>query len=169
LLGQPGLVAMTKPFELRLLPYERFTLVSSQPAGEVLAKLRQATQPRPDGSPAPALPARFVGQVNAQNFWLTQRAAHPNLYLPVLRGEVAATSAGCIIFVQCTLPASTQVLLLFWLGVAAFMVVVYLFSRPNYSHAAFAFLMGGAFYTVSLANFNLQKKASRELLERAIG
>ncbi len=153
-------------FDLRLVPYERFTIVSSQGADEVLAKLRRATAPPNREKTGPL--ARFSGRIGNNEFELYHRVTSPNIYLPVLRGEVMPTSSGCILFVASTMLFSTQVILIFWSAMALFMTGIYVLVKPNYLHASFAFIIGVGFYTISVANFHLQKNISRELLRRAI-
>ncbi|MCU0448222.1 MAG: hypothetical protein MUC97_00060 [Bernardetiaceae bacterium] len=148
-----------------LLPYEEFTLVSAHPAPVVLAKLAAATQPSPTSKTG--LP-RFNGAVTPQEFRLALAVTQPTLYLPLLKGRVEATSAGCIIFAKFSLFRSSQVLFGFGAGLGLFFTGLQIWVRVNYWHAGFVALLSLLFYAVGLVNFNMQKKNSFQLFTKTI-
>lgn len=112
---------------------------------------------------------KFNGQmINDGEFRLSQWVSHPNLFLPILRCRIEPTSSGCLVFVECSLFFSTQVLmsagLLFLFSAALF----FLFVQRDWLYAAAMLIVISLFYLTVLGNYHLQKQISLNLLQRVI-
>ena len=116
---------------MRAWPNQQETLVLPLPAGEVVQRLQQVTQPSAaQEGPLTAGDSAilFNGQVEKQSFRLSQKIARPNNFLPFIVGTLEPTSQGCLLFVQYRLFTMTLAFLMFWLivtlGFGAYLALV---------------------------------------------
>ena len=108
----------------------------------------------------------FNGKVTGNHFELSLIIKRPENFLPIVHGNIEATSTGSIVFLNYTLFFSTRMFLFFW-SVVTILLAFYLIVIPaQYIYAIISFGTGILNYAVAVANFNIQvKKTHEKILE----
>lgn len=148
------------------IPHDRLTWVSAYDKDTLCRKIATAIYRQGEIRMSRH---KFNGlMINDGIFRLSQWVSHPNLFLPLLRCRVEQTSSGCLVFIECSLFFSTQLLmvtgLLFLLAAALYFLLI----QQEWFYAATMFIAKGLFYLTILGNYHLQKQISLNLLQRVI-
>ncbi len=146
---------------MRLIPFERETMVLPADGATVMAFVRQKTQTTAEEATGRV----FKGVVGPDTFTVTLRVTRAQIMIPQVRGEVADTSTGCILFLTYRFFPNTNFFLAFWTVVSFLLALVFLGPAGNYLYGclALAFCIGN--YAVALANFSIHRKQIKAALE----
>ena len=156
---------------MTLLPLKRETLVLPYSAEEVEKKLWLAVFPVKEDEPMPDKIDQlflFNGWVKNRKFKISRRINSPENFLPLMKGTIEQTSLGSLLFVQFSLFFSSIFFLVFWSVVTLFLTFFFIYFYDIALYGAIAFLLGVGNYVVTMANFNIQVKKSRELLNKVL-
>lgn len=153
---------------MTIIPRKRETLILPFPAHQVLGRLSVATQPALLTEPKAGNGIRFIGQISHTHFKISRKINYPQNYLPLIKGNIEATSRGCIIFLKYKLFFSSLFFFLFWTIVTLIMGLAFLLYSQEYVYAAISFGSGIVNYVVTVLNFHKQVKISRKALDEVL-
>jgi hypothetical protein len=148
------------------IPYDRLTWVSAYDKDTLCRKIAMAIYRQDD---IRMNRNKFNGQLIGEGvFHLSQRISHPNLFLPLLRCHIEQTSSGCLVFVECSLFFSTQLLMVTGLLLLLAAALYFILIQQDWLYAATMLIAMTLFYLTILGNYHLQKQISLNLLQRVI-
>lgn len=156
---------------MTLLPLKNETLVLPIAAEDVEKKLWNTVFPVKAGEPMPDKMDElflFNGWVKSRKFKISRRLKSPENFLPLMKGTIEETSLGSLLFIRYSLFFSSNVFLIFWSVITLFLTFFFIYFYGILLYAIIAFVLGVGNYVVALANFNIQVKKSRELLENVL-
>ncbi len=151
---------------MKFLPAESETLILPYSGKEVFERIRQVTRPM-----EPYLPLsvqeedfHFNGVVEVDEFRLSRKITRPNSFLPIIIGNVAPTSKGCLVFLSYKMFSSTLLFIGFWSVITLLIALYFLFYEKLYGYSTIAITVGIINYVIALLNFQKQVKISRQLV-----
>jgi hypothetical protein len=149
-----------------LFPIISETLVLPMPPEEVFFRLQKVT--RPDAEHPVPEDYRFNGVVENDRFRISRRVDAPENYLPLMAGDVEATSMGCIVFLTYRLFFSSFMFLVFWSIITLLLGVFFLVYPKEIHYALLSFGAGFTNYLLTIINFRRQRRMSREVFLRTL-
>lgn len=156
---------------MTLFPLKSETLVLPYSAEEVEKKLWHAVFPVKAGETMPDKIDElflFNGWVKNRKFKISRRINSPENFLPLMKGNIEETSLGSLLFVRFSLFFSSIFFLVFWSVVTLFLTFFFIYFYDVALYGAIAFFLGIGNYAVTVANFNIQVKKSREVLNKVL-
>lgn len=154
-----------------LLPVKRETIVLPFPADEVEKKLWLSIFPVKAGESMPDKRDElflFNGWIKNRKFKISRRLRSPENFLPLMKGNIEETSLGSLLFIRYSLFFSSIFFLIFWSIVTLFLTFFFVYFYGIILYAAISFSLGIGNYVVAVANFNMQVKKSKILLEEIL-
>jgi len=111
---------------------------------------------------------QFNGQVDQNRFRLSLAIQRADTFLPLIKGNIASTKSGCIIFLHYSLFPSSVFLLAFWSLIALLMALFFIFYDRQWIYA-FACLATGIFnYGFSWTYFRSKLKKSQMIFHQML-
>lgn len=153
---------------MTVLPFKRETIVLPFPAEEAAQKLWLYILPvyaealMPDKEDDAFL---FNGWIKDRKFSISRKVKSPQNFLPLIKGEIEETSLGSLVFVRYSLFFSSNFFLVFWSAITLFLTFFFIYFYNILLYALIAFVIGIINYVIALANFNIQVKRSRAILD----
>src|SRR5215813_12578721 len=156
-------------FLSKFIPYEKYVLFTNLTSEQVLKVISEML-----GSQNYA-DALYKGGINGNTFKATRHIKGRNSFLPIIRGNISATSNRTEITITMTLPITTVIFLLVWIGVTGVGCLKVLFpslfnlteeDKPIW-FLPFLFLLIG--YLLTTFSFKSESKKSKEFLEMSLG
>lgn len=154
--------------EFNIFPYYRQTFVSSYSQEEILEKIKEFTKEGLSYRESAVSKHEFNGTVGEDSFQLSRIIHQPNAFLPLLKGKIASTRTGSILFITCEMFYTTKVLLALWSVIPLLFFIVNLFLTNGYFYAILALFFGLFNYIITVANFHRQRKISMEVLSKIL-
>jgi hypothetical protein len=149
-----------------LFPIISETLVLPFAPEVVSARLQRVT--RADAEEVEPEDYRFNGIVESDKFRISRKVDAPENYLPLMAGEVEATSMGCIVFLSYRLFFGSFMFLVFWSVVTLLLGLFFLIYPREIHYALLSFGAGFTNYLLTIINFRRQRRMSREVLMRTL-
>jgi len=145
---------------ISLLPAYEETFVLTLSNEEVAHRIRHVTSMQREEERT----ILFNGWVKEYRFKIGLRHKRPSNYNPIISGKVERTSHGSILFMRYQLMPNLRLMLVFWLLLLVLGSVIISFQYKNV-----AYLLAGAglialVYWIVWSNFQLQRKAARQVL-----
>jgi hypothetical protein len=106
--------------------------------------------------------------VNDDRFEMTVRLRRQQLFFPVIRGRVEATSKGSLIFITYSLFPGTRLLMSFWSIILPLIAVGITVEYKNYLIPAVFGLFVVVMHIVARANFRLHLATTRAMLHKLL-
>lgn len=159
---------------MEYLPFRSETIVLPYGATEVKSRLIKVIKPvrdkhqQKDDEETESSHYVFNGTFENDRFTISQIIKHPENFLPLISGKIDATSVGCIIFLKYRMFFSTNMFLGFWSVVTFLMTLLFVIGYNNYLYATVCFGFGVVNYSIAIANFNIQVKKSKRLLDQVL-
>jgi hypothetical protein len=154
-----------------LLPIKRETIVLPFSAEEVEKKLWLSIFPVKPGESMPDKSDElflFNGWVKNRKFRISRRVRTPENFLPLMKGNIEETSLGSLLFIQYSLFFSSIFFLIFWSVVTFLLTFFFVYFYGIILYGVISFCLGIGNYVVAVANFNIQVKKSKMLLEEIL-
>lgn len=152
---------------ISLLPAHHETLVLPHQAEVMCKVIAAATSNKPFRQPDEST-LSFNGWVKENRFRLSLRGQRANHYLPLVIGQIEATSSGSILFMDYKLFPTTRLLLTGWTVLLILGSLMASYQLKN----IFYFLGGGCgiflLHAIAWSNFRLQLKPTREVFHRLL-
>ena len=145
---------------MEYLPFRSETLVLPYDASELQARLTKVIRPV----------RNKYQQKTGENdeFTISRIIKQPENFLPLITGKIEATSVGCILFLKYRMFFSTNLFLGFWSVVTFLMTLLFVMGYNNYLYATVCFGFGVVNYSIAVANFNIQVRQSKKLLNKVL-
>ena len=156
---------------MTLLPLKTETFVLPISAEEVEKKLWDAVFPVKAGENMPDKADAFFlfnGWVKGRSFRISRRINTPENFLPLMKGNIEETSLGSLLFIHYSLFFSSIFFLIFWSVITIFLTFFFIYFYNIVLYGAIAFGLGMGNYIIAIANFNIQVRKSRELLNKVL-
>ncbi len=106
----------------------------------------------------------LMGSLDEDGFVLGVQLRRPQMFMPVVTGNIEDTSKGSIIFLRYSLPGGTKFLMLFWALVLPLTTAFIAYHYKNY------WILGGGIgalvflFVIAWANFKLHVRTMRNLV-----
>lgn len=158
---------------MEYLPFRSETIVLPYDAAEVKKRLIEVIRP-PQNKHRQAeeeiAPSKYLfnGIFENDQFTISQIIKQPENFLPLISGKVEATSVGCIIFLKYRMFFSTNMFLGFWSVITFFMTLLFVIGYNNYLYATVCLGFGVVNYSIAIANFNVQIRKSKKILDQVL-
>lgn len=165
----------------RWIFYEQQTLVLTFSAEELCEKLSQKTKPiqgttdnfdevyfRRFRERNAGINFYFRGKVTEEKISIYQALNYPEYFLPRIKGTIAETSQGCILFVKYQLFPSSKWFLLLSLFILACIALTFLLVAQNWLNFILVWMIGLGVYTIILSNFHRKVRISQNLLSKTL-
>lgn len=110
----------------------------------------------------------FQGKIGNFSFVLSRKVTQPNNFIPLVNGTIESTSKGSIIFIKYSLFRSSMLFLVFAMGIALIIGLIFILTKSTWLYSITSFALGLASYLVTLLNFNRQVRISHETLLDAL-
>ena len=158
---------------MEYLPFRSETIVLPYEATEVRNRLIKVIRPVSDKyqekkEAIESYPYLFNGVFENDQFTISKIIKQPENFLPLITGKVEATSVGCIIFLKYRMFFSTNMFLGFWSVVTFLMTLLFIIGYNNYLYATVCLGFGVVNYSIAIANFNVQVRQSKKLLNQVL-
>jgi hypothetical protein len=150
---------------ISIYPYESETLVVSLKREEIFLRLAKGIS---NGEVERGIPKTLQGWVNDDRFEMTVRLRRQQLFFPVIRGRVEATSKGSLIFITYSLFPGTRLLMSFWSIILPLIAVGITVEYKNYLIPAVFGLFVVVMHIVARANFRLHLATTRAMLHKLL-
>lgn len=150
---------------MRLLPFEKETVVMAVPPAAIAAALlgKTSTSPLEGGRSK-----RFTGTVTEGYFTLSLRETKPQNFIPQVSGIIEETSTGSLIFIKYRFFRATRIFLIFWCVLTFFLTLIFLGPGNNYLYGCLSLAGCVANYLIALANFEVHLKHTRKALHKVL-
>ena len=161
-------------FDMEYLPFRSETLVLPYDASELQARLTKVIRPvrnkyqQKTGEDVDSSDHLFNGVFENDEFTISRIIKQPENFLPLITGKIEATSVGCILFLKYRMFFSTNLFLGFWSVVTFLMTLLFVIGYNNYLYATVCFGFGVVNYSIAVANFNIQVRQSKKLLNKVL-
>ena len=159
---------------MEYLPFRSETVVLPYDAAEVKNRLIRVIKPVRDKyqqkteEKTGSSQYLFNGTFENDRFTISQIIKQPENFLPLISGKIESTSVGCIMFLKYHMFFSTNMFLGFWSVVTFLMTLLFVIGYNNYLYATVCFGFGVVNYSIAIANFNVQVKKSKRLLDQVL-
>ena len=151
---------------MEFLPFRSETIVLPYDAKEVRNRLIKVIKPvKSENQSSYYL---FNGIFENDQFRISKIIRQPENFLPLISGKIEATSVGCIIFLKYRMFFSTNMFLGFWSVLTFLMTLLFIIGYSNYLYATVCLGFGVANYSIAIANFNIQIRQSKKLLNKVL-
>lgn len=154
-----------------LLPLKRETIVLPFSAEEVEKKLWFHIFPIKPGETMPDKRDELFllnGWIKDRKFKVSRKLRSPENFLPMMQGSIEETSRGSLLFIQYNLFFSSIFFLIFWSVITLFMTFFFIYFYGILLYGVISLLLGVGNYVVAVANFNIQARKSRAVLEEIL-
>ena len=159
---------------MEYLPFRSETLVLPYDAAEVKGRLSKVIRPvknkyqqkTSEGIESPDF--LFNGVFEDDQFTISRIIKQPENFLPLISGKIESTSVGCIVFLKYRMFFSTNMFLGFWSVVTFLMTLLFVIGYNNYLYATVCLGFGVVNYSIAIANFNVQLRQSKKLLNQVL-
>ncbi|AWW33173.1 hypothetical protein DN752_13050 [Echinicola strongylocentroti] len=156
---------------MKYLPHHSEVLVSSMTCEDVIARLESVTKD------VDYLSGTLVGQqeeqlfngkINEDSFRLSKVVKRADSFLPLIKGKIEPTRAGCIIFLDYQLFPGASFFMVFWSIVTLVMGMFFLFGQeePMFAAVSFAVGLGNVFFAWS--HFKRKVKKSQQIFHKML-
>ena len=149
---------------MRLIPFERETIVSSAKAASIIALLKVETKSEASAGKGFA----FTGLVYEGSFRVSVNVAKPQNFIPLAEGSVDQTSSGSLIQIKYRLFPSTRFFLAFWCLLTFLLTLIFLGPANNYLYGCLSLTGCVANYLIALANFDVHLKQTQKALHKVL-
>lgn len=110
----------------------------------------------------------FNGKIKANSFFISEKVAKADSFLPLIAGKLESTKKGSILFLDYRFFPSTVFFLGFWSVITALLTVFFLVVHQNWVYSLASFSVGAINYLFALSNFKRKVKKSQELLHQML-
>lgn len=161
--------------------YEQQTLVLTFSAEELCERLSQKTKPiqgsqdnfdeiyfRRFRERNVGTDFYFRGKVTEEKIAIYQALNYPEYFLPRIKGTIAETSQGCILFLKYQLFPSSKYFLLLSLFILMSIAFTFLLIAQNWLNFILVWVIGLGVYAVILSNFHRKVRISQNLLHKTL-
>ena len=159
---------------MEYLPFRSETIVLPYDVAELKHRLKKVIRPvknkyqQKTSEGAGSSGFLFNGVFKNNEFTISKIINQPENFLPLITGKIEATSVGCIVFLKYRMFFSTNMFLGFWSAVTFLMTLLFIIGYNNYLYATVCFGFGVANYSIAIANFNVQLRQSKKLLDKVL-
>lgn len=152
-----------------LLPLHTEILVSSLKCGEVVRRLDAVTR---DVNFLDVedyhSEKKFNGKVNSDHFHLSLEVDSGDSFLPLIKGKIEPTKAGCIIFLEYKLFPGSIFFLYFWMIVTTLMGLFFLFVEQEWLFSMLSFGVGIGNLAFAWSHFNRKVIKSQKIFHEML-
>ncbi|WP_114752376.1 hypothetical protein [Pleomorphovibrio marinus] len=146
-------------------------LVSRLEADQVLERVSSATE-QEDGMsysiPQTGSSFLFTGKIKGYSFFISEKVAKADSFLPLVAGKLEPTNKGSILFLDYRFFPSTIFFLGFWSVVTALLTIFFLVVHQNWLYSLLSFFIGAINYLFTWSNFKRKVRRSQGLLHRML-
>ncbi|WP_026235620.1 hypothetical protein [Echinicola pacifica] len=153
------------------LPYHSEVLVSSMSCGEVITRLGAFT--REIDYLSQPLRAQsedhvFNGKVSKDDFRLSLVIHKADSFLPLIKGRIESSRAGCIIFLDYSLFPGSAFFLAFWSVVTLIMALFFFFAAGEPTFAGISLAVGIGNVAFAWSHFQRKVRQSQRIFHKML-
>ncbi|QDH81509.1 hypothetical protein FKX85_06400 [Echinicola soli] len=156
---------------MKYLPHHSEILVSSMSCEEVLSRLDHVTRDVDYLSDPLSDHARehlFNGKISDTSFRLSMVVRRADSFLPLIKGNIESTRAGCIIFLDYRLFPGSSFFMVFWSVVTLIMGMFFLFGEEQPIFAVISFAVGLGNMLFAWSHFKRKVKQSQDIFHKML-